>query len=120
MAWLCMFSYYGNISEEGLVLSDIFGKKVIPWNDILRVKTDRHNEDFWAYIVVTTNDKYLVRANCDNFEDLLVKNSNLELYKTGKRDPQHYKIWNKTNTPYKYIDLQDWLNDKLNQYDTVK
>ncbi|MFH1958829.1 MAG: PH domain-containing protein [Patescibacteria group bacterium] len=120
MAWFGMFSYYGNISEEGLVLSDIFGKKIIPWDDILRVKTTSHNEDFWAYIIVTNDNKYIVRADCDDFESLLVEKALLELYKISKMDPKRKKIWKKIGHSYKHINFQDLLDDKFHVYNIVR
>lgn len=94
-------SYYGKIGEAGLEISDIFGKKIIKWNDIVSVYTHYINEEHWGYVINTPENYFQVIPTGENFENLLVTNASLEPYGIHKFDPQHFKRWKKSGLEYK-------------------
>jgi hypothetical protein len=111
MSWFGLFTYNGSTSKEGIVLTHIFGKKLIPWDTIVSASTNFHNQDIWVYRIVTTKDYFVVRPISDNFENTLIRQANLKPYQVHKWDPQHKKRWQKAGQVYKHAGTLDRIDD---------
>lgn len=111
MSWFGLFGYKGSINDDGLILSDIFGKKYIPWIEIISVSSGFHNDSDWSYMVVTNTDYYLVYPQDKDFEKLLVEKSSLKQCAESSDLNFKRKRWSKVGHIYKHANMFDKFND---------
>ncbi len=116
MAWLGIFTYDASVTEDGILLSDLFGKKVVYWKDIVSASTSLLNDDFWAYRICTDKNCYTVRPHGEDFEKKLIHNANLEQYGIHKWNPELKKRWKKIGLPYKFTDIFDRIDNIFFNY----